>query len=86
MDILNLNDDSFEFIECEGHFSYSEITDTCNFDDELNDILFPQPSNCPQLQLSPLRPIDLPSHRKHYGLLSFYQYHIPIIYRYAIFE
>ena len=81
MNLSNLSNDSFEFIENEGHLFCSENIGDCNLDDELNDILFPKSSNSQQIQISPLRPIDLPSHRKHYGLLTFYQYRIPILFR-----
>ncbi|CAF2866913.1 unnamed protein product [Rotaria sp. Silwood2] len=81
MDIFNISNDSFEFIESEGHLFCEETTNDFNFDDELNDILLTKSSCSQQIQLSPLRPIDLPSHRKHYGLLTFYQYRIPIIFR-----
>ncbi|CAF0890633.1 unnamed protein product [Adineta steineri] len=81
MDIFNLGNDPFEFIESEGQFLPPETTDNYNLDDELNDILTAKPSNISQIQSSPLRPIDLPSHRKHYGLLTFYRYRIPILFR-----
>ncbi|CAF1325159.1 unnamed protein product [Rotaria sordida] len=81
MDIFNLNTDPFEFIENEGHLFCQETINDFNFDDELNDILLTKSSYSQQIQLSPLRPIDLPSHRKHYGLLTFYQYRIPILFR-----
>jgi len=84
MDIFNLTNDPFEFIENEGHFHFPENNIDCNLDDELNNILLIQPSNSRQLQSSPLRPIDLPSHRKHYGLLTFYRYRIPILFRFVI--
>jgi len=83
MDIFNFND-PFEFIESEGNFLSSETNVDYNLDDELNDILLIQPSTTQQLQSSPLRPIDLPSHRKHYGLLTFYRYRIPILFRFVI--
>jgi hypothetical protein len=84
MDIFNLTNDPFEFIESEGLFLSPETNDDCNLDDELNDILLIQPSDFQQPQSSLLRPIDLPSHRKHYGLLTFYRYRIPILFRFVI--
>ena len=84
MDIFNLINDPFEFIEDEGHFLTSENNDDCNFDDELNDILLTKSTTSQQPQSSPLRPIDLPSHRKHYGLLTFNRYRIPIIFRFVM--
>jgi len=86
MDIFNLDNDPFEFIESEGQFLSSENNIDCNLDDELNDILSNKPTNSREPQSSPLRPIDLPSHRKHYGLLTFYRYRIPIIFRFVIKE
>lgn len=81
MDLFNSNTDPFEFIESEGLFLTSENIDERNFDDELEEILSIPISTPRQLQTSPLRPIDLPSYRKHYGLLTFYQYRIPILFR-----
>jgi hypothetical protein len=86
MDIFNLTNDPFEFIESEGLFLTPENTDDLNLDDELKDILSIPSSNSRLLpQSSPLRPIDLPSYRKHYGLLTFYQYRIPILFRLVIY-
>lgn len=86
MDIFNLTNDPFEFIESEGLVLTSENNDDdLDLDDELKDILSTQTSTCQQLQSSHLlRPIDLPSYRKHYGLLTFYQYRIPILFRLVI--
>jgi hypothetical protein len=84
MDIFNLTNDPFEFIENEGHFLSSQITDDYNLNDELSDILLTKSSNSQQLQSSPLRPIDLPSYRKHYGLLTFNRYRIPILFRFEM--
>ena len=81
MDLFNFSTDPFEFIESEGLFLNSEKDDGLNFADDLEDILSIPISNPRQLQSSPLRPIDLPSYRKHYGLLTFYQYRIPILFR-----
>jgi hypothetical protein len=79
MDLLN---DPLEFIESEGLFLAPENHENINLDDELNDILSIPTQNTRSLpQSSPLRPIDLPSYRKHYGLLTFYQYRIPILFR-----
>jgi hypothetical protein len=84
MDIFNLTTDPFEFIESEGNILSSEINDDYNLDDELTDILLTKSTNCQQIQSSPLRPIDLPSYRKHYGLLTFNRYRIPIVFRFVI--
>lgn len=84
MDIFNLTNDPFEFIENEGYFLSSENNVDPILDDELNDILSIPLSNPQQPQSSLLRPIDLPSHRKHYGLLTFYRYRIPILFRFLI--
>lgn len=81
MDINNFINDSFELIESEGRILGSDNTNEFNFDDEFNDILLNRLSEPQQIHSSPLRPIDLPSHRKHYGLLTFYQYRIPIVFR-----
>ena len=80
MDILNISPDPFEFIESEGLFLSAEN----QFEEELNDLFLNQPSpdtnrSC---HSSLLRPMDLPSHRKHYGLLTFYHYRIPILFRF----
>ncbi|CAF4016002.1 unnamed protein product [Rotaria magnacalcarata] len=81
MDIFNFINDPFEYIESEGLFFCSDNNVECNFDNELNDILLTRSTQSQEIHSSPLRPIDLPSHRKHYGLLSFYQYRIPIVFR-----
>ncbi|CAF0754169.1 unnamed protein product [Adineta ricciae] len=81
MDLCNLIDDPFDFIECQGQFPPSETMADGNLDDELNDILLNRAPSISQTQPSLLRPIDLPSHRKHYGLLTFYRYRIPILFR-----
>lgn len=88
MDIFNLTNDPLEFIENEGFFLSSDTNIDTILDDELNDILSTQPINSSQqpIHSSLLRPIDLPSHRKHYGLLSFYRYRIPIIFRFYKFK
>ena len=79
---MDLFHDPLEFIESEGLFLPSENPENLNLDDELNDILSDPIQNSRSLpQSSPLRPIDLPSYRKHYGLLTFYQYRIPILFR-----
>lgn len=83
MDIFNLTSDPFEFIESEGLFLTPENNEDLDLDDELKDILSIQSSNFRQPQSSPLRPVDLPSYRKHYGLLTFYQYRIPILFRFV---
>jgi hypothetical protein len=81
MDMFN---DAFEFIESEGHLFSTEATDNNDINDEINDILLTRPSTIQQSQSSPLRPIDLPSHRKHYGLLTFCTYRIPILFRFVV--
>lgn len=81
MDLCNFSTDPFAFIESEDFFFNSEKNDGLNLADELEEILSIPVSNPRPLQSSPLRPIDLPSYRKHYGLLTFYQYRIPILFR-----
>lgn len=81
MDLFNLSSDPFEFIESEGLFLDSTKNEELNFTDELEEILSIPIVTPRQLHSSPLRPIDLPSYRKHYGLLTFYQYRIPILFR-----
>ena len=81
MDLFNMPLDPFDIIESESLFVPTENP----LDDDLNDLIFNQPStetNTRCFQSSFLRPIDLPSHRKHYGLLSFYHYRIPILFRF----
>lgn len=86
MDLCSLGDDPFEFIEREGQFLPTDITTDSNLDDELPDIVLAKLPNTCQPQPSPSRPIDLPSHRKHYGLLTFFRYRIPILFRWVTGE
>jgi hypothetical protein len=86
-DTLHSFMDPFELIDNDEHTqSISIYDDDCTIDDEINDVLLHRSMNRRRIELSPLRPIDLPSHRKHYGLLTFFNLRIPIIFRFEIYH
>ena len=85
MDLFNSFPDPFECIDSEGHLQSLDMhTDTTEIDDEIDEILLNRSTTTQAPQASPLRPVDLPSHRKHYGLLTFFTDRIPIIFRFEL--
>lgn len=73
--------DSFEFIESEGHFQPSDDVEQ---NEEIENLLLQHTNLNPSISstsLTTTRSIDLPSHRKHYGLLTFLNTRIPILFR-----
>ena len=73
--------DSFEFIESEGHFQPSDDVEQ---NEEIENLLLQHTNLNPSISSTSstmIRSIDLPSHRKHYGLLTFLNTRIPILFR-----
>ena len=82
MDTFDLFNEPFEFLEGEGNFLPIETTeDECDITTELNDILLDRPASSQPVPTPLARPIDLPSQRKHYGLLTFSTFRIPMLFR-----
>jgi hypothetical protein len=71
--MMDFNDD-FDFIDNDMKYDNS-------IDDDQKDIFdFPHLHSTPSLP-QPIRPIDFPSIKNHYGILTFFDEQLPIIYR-----
>ena len=82
MDVLPSFIDSLEFIESEGHF---QTSDDAEQNEEIDNLLLQHTNLNPSIDSTPSKvapAVDLPSHRKHYGLLTFFNSRIPILFRY----